>query len=280
MTKWVGSHVSAAGGIYNAIDIASINNCNTFAFFLSSPRSWRKTDLSEEDITEFQAKCQQESFRLDRLLPHGNYLINLASSDSEILEKSREMLYSELEKCSRLGIKYYNVHPGSSTDRHEGHLRLADEVNKALEKFTDITLLIENEAAQGNTLCKNLSELQLLFENIHPKDRFGFCIDTCHLFASGHDIRKQETLEAFLDEFDEKISLRHLCAFHLNDSKHDCGEKKDRHENLGKGYIGLETFQWLMRDKRLDDKIFITETPGKIPGITKEEVTMLRKECS
>ena len=262
--KHIGSHVSANGGISNAIDNAvRIGAQGTFAFFLSSPRTWRMVPLDETSIEKFKSKLEQNGIKSKNLLPHGSYLLNLASNDVDILSKSRTGFHAELQKCKQLGISLYNVHPGSAgkDGKKEDALNiLIESINLAHQKVSDVTIVIENMSGQGNVLCSDLSDFAFILDKVCDKTRLGFCLDTCHLFAAGYDISKGIT--TVLQEFDIVVGREYLKAFHLNDSMYDLGMKKDRHQNLGKGKIGWLPFEELMKDRTLDDIIFITETPG------------------
>lgn len=256
--------MSANGGIHQAVENAShVGVQGTFAFFLSSPRSWKGSELGEIAVNKFTELLKTHGIKAENLLPHGNYLINLASSDNDVLLKSRTLIASELEKCKKLNIKYYNVHPGSAGktgNKTEALKILVESINLTHTVVPDVTIVIENMAGQGNVLCSDLSDFKVIVDGVKDKSRIGFCLDTCHLFAAGYDVSKD--IKGTLAIFDEQVGRSYLKAFHLNDSMYDLGMKKDRHAKLGCGKIGWKMFHTLMQDSSLDDVIFITETPG------------------
>jgi len=279
--KYIGSHVSAAGGASKAVLNATSRGCvGTFAFFLSSPRTWKSSPLKETEITLFKKMCAEHGFNPDKLLPHGNYLINPASGDEVIMKKSRELFLSELTKCSQLGIKLYNFHPGSagSGDRREALSRLAESINIAHTSVPEVITVLENMSGQGNILCSTFEEMRTVIDGVHDKTRVRVCLDTCHLFAAGYDISTKLGLEETVQQFDTIVGWEYLVAFHLNDSKENCGQKRDRHENLGDGKIGWTPFDLLMKDKSMAEMIFITETPGSFVHSC-AELTRLRNAC-
>lgn len=265
----IGSHVSAAGGIHNAVTTSINRGCvGTFAMFLSSPRTWRtKSSFSEEEVQLFKQLCSENGYRLDKILPHGNYLINLASENPDLLQKSRNMFHTELKKCQQLGISLYNFHPGSpgkgtAEQRKNALIQVADEINKAHSAIPNICLVAENMAGQGNVLCRDFHEISTIIAHVEDKTRVGVCLDTCHLFAAGFDFRDEGNYMKIVQDFDDIVGLRYLRAFHLNDSLDECGKKKDRHMDIGKGKIGEEAFKRLLQDDRFLDVTFITETPA------------------
>lgn len=275
--KFIGQHVSASGGPQNAVKNAKLSKCDSFALFLSPPNRWTKTSVcNEKNVSAFKKEC---NFDLTKcVVPHGNYLINLASSDPDIYKKSYETILNELKICNQLDIKMYNFHPGSSKggDRTIAINNLVNSINNLMKEVQDITILIENMAGQGNVLCRTFEEIALVIEGIEDKDRIGVTIDTCHLFAAGYDISTEDGYIKTFREFDEIVGIKYIKAFHLNDSKEKCGSKKDRHEDIGYGHIGKKFFEMLLSDDRFDNLAFITETPcNNINNL--EEVSMLKQ---
>lgn len=274
--KFIGQHVSASGGPQNAVKNAKMSKCDSFAFFLSPPNRWTKvSSCNEKNASIFKNDCNFDFST--SVVPHGNYLINLASSDTDIYNKSYETILNELKICNQLGIKLYNFHPGSSKggDKMIAINNLTNAINNLMKEVQDITILIENMAGQGNVLCRNFEEIAAIIKGIENKDRIGVTIDTCHLFAAGYDISNEEGYLKTFKDFDEIVGIKYIKAFHLNDSKESCGSKKDRHEDIGYGHIGKKFFEMLLSDDRFDNLAFITETPC-ININNLEEVSMLK----
>ncbi|KNE61379.1 apurinic endonuclease (APN1) [Allomyces macrogynus ATCC 38327] len=278
--KLVGAHVSAAGGPENAVknglkigylclyrvddlnvvdsfDLDPHRSCNAMSFFLKSSRSWKSKPLSDESIAAFKQECSTHVYDAAvTMIPHGSYLVNLGNPDAEKRHKSYEFFLDEMQRCDALGIKFYNFHPGSTVGEcteDECITHIATEVNKALAATTSVMAVIENTAGQGNNVGYKWEHLRDLIAQIKDKDRVGVCLDTCHLFAAGYDIRTREAYEETIREFDALVGLKYLKAFH--------DVAKDRHAPLGDGKIGLEPFKYFMQDPRFDHLLFILETP-------------------
>lgn len=264
--KHIGTHVSAAGGVSVSPKLAHARGGGAFAFFLTAPRTFTTKPLSPQEVDNFKEACNLLGFnRESALLPHGNYLINLASAKPDTFAKGQSLFHDELKRCNQLGIKHYNLHPGSATigSREDAMSRVATAINEAHALIPDVVILLENMSGQGTTLGTTLDELQSILQLVHDQSRVGICIDTCHIFAAGqYDLRERKEYERLISDLEAKGLLQQVKAFHLNDSKKGFAEKLDRHENLGKGTIGSSAFTWLMQDPRLDEKIFITETPS------------------
>lgn len=259
-----GAHVSTQGGISNSVTNAYKIGCNAFALFLKSPRRWVSPQYTQEEVDKFKANCEEYKYDpLLDILPHGQYFINLTNPDPEKAEKSYDSLIDELKRCEQLGIGLYNLHPGSSMNgSHETQLKqLADYLNKAIAQTKFVKILLENMAGKGNLVANNLSDLKTVISLIDDKSRIGVCIDTCHTFAAGYDIREKESFDKFWQHFDELIGMKYLGAIHLNDSKAPFDCKKDLHEKLGQGFIGLETFRLLSHDPRFTKIPIVLETP-------------------
>lgn len=283
MTKFIGQHVSSSGGPQNAVKSAKISGCDAFAFFLSSPNRWTRTsNCKDSNVNSFKNSIIENNYDLNNcVVPHGNYLINLASSDPDIYKKSYETISNELKICNQLGIKLYNFHPGSSKggDKNIAITNLINAINNLMKEIDNVTILIENMAGQGNVLCKSFEEIAAVINGIENKDRIGVTIDTCHLFAAGYDISTEEGYINTFKEFDEIVGIKYIKAFHLNDSKEACGLKKDRHEDIGYGHIGIEFFKMLLSDIRFDNLAFITETPCTNVNST-DEIAILKSFCN
>ncbi|KAG4305742.1 hypothetical protein PORY_000652 [Pneumocystis oryctolagi] len=264
---FVGAHVSAAKGVHNAVlNNASIGG-NAFAMFLKSQRKWTAPELKQQDIDYFKRLCKEYGYDLKKhVLPHGSYLVNLANSDKEKRDKAYMNFIDDVKRCEKLGIGKFNFHPGScgTSTREDGIKHLTDCINRAHKEVNDVVLVIENMAGQGNTLGNSFEELATILDKVEDKSRIGICLDTCHLFASGYDIRTKESYDNVMDEFQNKIGFKYLAGVHLNDSKTPLGSKRDLHANIGCGYIGLEAFRVLINDKRMQGIPLILETPSSI----------------
>ncbi|BFZ53119.1 DNA-(apurinic or apyrimidinic site) lyase [Savitreella phatthalungensis] len=261
---FVGAHVSMAKSIANAVTNANHIGGNAFALFLKNQRKWVSPPMAEEDAAEFRKRMVE--FKYDgktQVLPHGSYLINLANDDGEKRQQAYDCFLDDLKRCERLGITRYNFHPGStgSTSREKGIANVAACINRAVSETKDVTIVVENMAGHGNIIGGPIEELASIVEQVEDKSRVGVCLDTCHLFAAGHDIRTQDKYDTLISKFDKLVGLKYLCGWHLNDSKADLGANKDLHQNIGLGYLGLEPFRCIMNDARLEGMPLILETP-------------------
>lgn len=245
----IGAHVSAAGGIANAPKNAVAIGANAFALFTKNQRRWVSKPLDEEQIALFQQNCAEANISMDAILPHDSYLINLGHPDDELLTKSREAFYDEIARCEQIGLTLLNFHPGShlrQIDTDKCLSRISESINFALSQSTKVTAVIENTAGQGSNLGHSFEQLAQIIDGVEDKSRVGICIDTCHMFAAGYDIRSQESCLSVFNLFDKIVGNRYLKAMHLNDSKTKLNSRVDRHESLGKGEIGAEAFSTLM----------------------------------
>jgi len=261
--KYVGAHVSASGGVFNAPLNAQKIGALGFALFLKNQRQWKSTPFTEDEITKFKENCEKENYSPGAILPHDSYLINLGSPGEEGLKKSREAFIDELNRCSQLGLKYLNFHPGSHKkliSEDDCMKLIAEGINIALEVTKGVTAVIENTSGQGGNIGYRFEHLARLIELVEDKTRIGVCLDTCHTFAAGYDIRTGETYEKTMRSFDEIVGLGYLKGMHLNDSMVELGSKKDRHHSLGKGLLGWETFRMIMQDPRLENMPLVLET--------------------
>ncbi|MCP1315028.1 MULTISPECIES: deoxyribonuclease IV [unclassified Halomonas] len=279
--KYIGAHVSAAGGPDQAVLRAVEIDANAFALFTKNQRQWQGKPLTSEAIAAFKAACREHGFGPAQILPHDSYLINLGHPESEGLEKSRAAFLDEMQRCEQLGLSLLNFHPGSflkKISERDCLLRIAESVNLALEKTAGVTAVIENTAGQGTNLGWHFDHLATIIEHVEDKRRVGVCIDTCHAFAAGYDLRSAKAAEAMLDELERVVGIEYLRGMHLNDAKSDFGSRVDRHHGLGKGNIGLEAFTALMQDARTDDIPLILETVE--PENWPEEIRWLRAQVS
>jgi AP endonuclease-1 len=268
--KYVGAHVSIAGGIEHAVSNSVLIGGQAFALFLKSQRRWENPELKEDQVVAFKNFLSLYNYDDSKILPHGSYLVNLGSPQKTILDKGRRMFFHDIERCGRLGISLYNFHPGSSTGectKEESIRNIAESINIAHTINRNVTCVIENMSGQGFTIGGDFHELASIIEQVQDKSRVGVCLDTCHLFAYGYDIRTAEKFDNVIKRFDGIVGLKYLRALHLNDSQSELGSKKDRHMNIGKGKIGIEAFRFIMNDPRFDHIPLILETP-----VNQEEV--------
>ncbi len=280
-SKRVGAHISAAGGVFNAFANNAAIDGRAFACFLKSQRKWASPPLSEGDVQKFNETALEFKFEKHYILPHGSYLINLANPDPEARTKSFDNFLDDLKRCERLGISLYNFHPGSTVGKcsvKEALQHVADAINKAHTLVEGVCVVLETMAGQGNVIGSKFEELAGIIERIEDKTRIGVCIDTCHIFSAGYDIRSKIAYEKTMALFESKIGFKYLKGVHLNDSKTGFNEGKDRHENIGKGKIGLNTFRFIMNDPRFNDIPMVLETPAsedQSTDIYKKEIELL-----
>ena len=274
--KYVGAHVSAAGGVFNAPINATKIGAKAFALFTKNQRQWDAKPLSAEEITRFKHECDKAEILPKHILPHDSYLINLGHPDSEQREKSLHAFLDEVKRCDMLGLDKLNFHPGSHLKRlseEECLKAISDSMNEVLRQTKNVTLVVENTAGQGSNLGYKMEHLSYLMQNSIDAERVGVCIDTCHLFTSGYDIRDEESYKQTMKKFDTIVGFQYLKGMHLNDSKPDLGKRVDRHDSLGKGKLGLEPFGFIMNDSRMDDIPLILETIDE--AIWAEEIALL-----
>lgn len=275
--KYIGAHVSAAGGVENAPLNAGEIDATAFALFTKNQRQWTAKPLETATIDAFKSNCDSLGFTPESILPHDSYLINLAHPEAEPLEKSRKAFIDEMERCEQLGLTLLNFHPGS-------HLRkipidtaldcVAESINIALDKTSGVTAVIENTAGQGSNLGFEFAHLARIIDNVEDKSRVGVCIDTCHTFTSGYPLRTFDEFSATFAEFEATVGFNYLRGMHLNDSKPELGSHVDRHESLGVGKIGFDLFTFIMKDDRFDGIPLILETPN--PERWPEEINALK----
>ena len=264
--KYIGAHVSASGGVENAPVNAHQIGAKAFALFTKNQRQWFSSPLTEENIRSFKANCAKYSFSPDHILPHDSYLINLGNPEKEMLAKSRKSFLDEMQRCELLGLKLLNFHPGAHMKLHSEAdcLKLiAESVNLALQKTKGVTAVIENTAGQGSAVGHRFEHVKKIIELTDDKSRIGVCLDTCHTFTAGYDIKSEKGYEATLKEFENMVGIQYLKGVHLNDSKKELGTHVDRHENLQKGVMGEDLFRLIMNDPRFDNLPLILETPDE-----------------
>ena len=276
--KLIGAHVSASGGVDNAPENARLIGANAFALFTKNQRQWAAKPLESSVISAFKDRCRQNGFSADAILPHDSYLINLGSPETEKLEKSRAAFVDEMVRCQQLGLHLLNFHPGShlkKINEDECLARIAESINLAHLSVPNVVAVIENTAGQGSNLGFRFEHLAQIIEQVTDKSRVGVCIDTCHTFASGYDLRTEDSTDSVLTELDNVVGLSYLRGMHLNDSKGGLGSRIDRHHSLGQGEIGWDCFRRLMQDDRLDGIPLILETID--PSIWSQEIATLRR---
>lgn len=275
--KLIGAHVSAAGGVFNAPGNAARIGANAFALFTKNQRQWAAKPLEQDAIKAFKARCQQYGFSADAILPHDSYLINLGAPETDKLEKSRAAFIDEMQRCHQLGLTLLNFHPGSHLKKiaeRDCLALIAESINLAHQQVPEVVTVIENTAGQGSNLGWRFEHLAEMIAQVEDKSRVGICIDTCHTFAAGYDLRTEAATEATFAEFDQVVGMSYLRAMHLNDSKTGLGSHVDRHHSLGEGYIGWDCFRYLMRDNRFDNIPLVLETIN--PDLWQQEISTLR----
>ncbi|MBP7980139.1 MAG: deoxyribonuclease IV [Tolumonas sp.] len=275
--KYIGAHVSAAGGIELAVERAVEIGANAFALFTKNQRQWHAPDLTSKTISAFRHACEKAGFLPEQILPHDSYLINLGHPEAEALEKSRNAFIDEMQRCEQLGLCYLNFHPGSHLNtlpEEESLRRVAESINIALDITKGVTAVIENTAGQGTNLGWRFEHLAAIIERVEDKSRVGVCYDTCHAFAAGYDMRTPETCVATFAEFDRVVGFNYLKGMHINGAKCTFGSRIDRHHSLQEGNLGTAVFEFIMRDSRFDRIPLILETVN--PDIWAEEISWLR----
>lgn len=263
MRQLLGAHTSIAGGVDTAIERAEKLNFTAIQIFTKNNNQWRANPLSEEVITNYKSKLSDSDIQF--VVAHDSYLINLCAKDKELLEKSRNAFIEELERCEQLGIPHLNFHPGAhgGQGEAEGLKIIAESINMAHEKTKGfkVSSMLEATAGQGTSLGYKFEHLRDIIDMVDEKERMTVCIDTAHIFAAGYDIRSPKTYNQVMKDFDDIIGLDRLKCFHMNDSKKDLGTRVDRHEHIGKGFIGLEGFTNIMNDKKIEKIAKVLETP-------------------
>jgi len=275
--KYIGAHVSAAGGVELCVARAQTLGANAFALFTKNQRQWHAPPLKAETIAAFRQACAAGGFSPQQILPHDSYLINLGHPDEAALAKSREAFLDELQRCQQLGLCYLNFHPGSHLNQlsEEAALaRVSESINWALSRSDDVVAVIENTAGQGSNLGWSFEHLAQIIDGVTDKSRVGVCLDTCHAFAAGYDLRTGEGCEATFNQFAQTVGFGYLKGMHLNGAKSTLGSRVDRHHSLQQGNLGEAVFQFIMQDARFDGIPMVLETVE--PDIWREEIAWLR----
>ena len=275
--KRIGAHVSASGGVSNAPLNAAKIGADAFAMFVKNQRRWDAPPLSAEEITAFKDALKQSGIRAEHVLVHDSYLINLGHPREAEREKSLNAFMDEIRRCKALGLRLLNFHPGSHLNEISAQVcldNIAGSLNFAIANTAGVKLVLENTAGQGSNLGYDFAQLAYVIDKISNKDRIGVCIDTCHAFAAGYDLRSPQAYERTMSEFDHAIGYKFLSGMHLNDTKNELGVRKDRHESLGRGFLGLAAFENIMNDPNIDEIPLILETIDE--SLWAEEIALLR----
>ena len=259
----VGCHVSASGSIDKAVDNAVERNCTAFQIFTRSPRSWHAKELTKEVIDAFKSKLKDSKIDRFAICAHMPYLPNLATPKDDAFEKSVNTLVSEVERCAQLGIPYLVTHLGShlGTCEEAGIKRLVDGLTKAGQTKNDVMILLENTAGQKNSVGSDFQQLGEIFKQLKPEKKFGVCLDTCHAFVAGYDLRTKEKVKETFKEFDKHVGVENLKILHLNDARGELGCNLDRHYHLGLGGIGEEGITSVVKFANKKKIPIILETP-------------------
>ena len=275
--KYIGAHVSASGGVENAPVNAHLIGATAFALFTRNQRQWESSPLTKKSIETFKSNCEKYGYKPEQILPHDSYLINLGHPEAEPLQKSRMAFLDEMQRCEQLGLDRLNFHPGShlgKTDIDTCLKIIAESINWTLERTKGVTAVIENTAGQGTNMGHTFEQIHTIIDQVEDKSRVGVCIDTCHAFTAGYQMNTLEGYSLTWKKFGEIIGFEYLKGMHINDSKKEFGSRVDRHDSIGKGFIGNELFRWIMNDSRLDGIPLILETPNE--DIWAEEIALLK----
>ena len=274
--KFVGAHCSASGGVFNAVKNAQKIGAKAFALFTKNQKRWDAKPLDAKTLDLWFKALDESGILAKHILPHDSYLINLGNPDEEKLLKSRDAFVDELQRCDILGLDRLNFHPGSHLEKLTKKQKedisyvdsvearcldtIAESINIALDKTSNVKAVMENTAGQGTNLGYKFEHLAYIIDKVEDKSRVGVCIDTCHMFTSGYDIRTKETYNKTWEDFSNIVGFEYLMGMHINDSKPPLGSRVDRHHSIGEGEIGLDAFRFIMNDDRMDDIPLILET--------------------
>ncbi len=287
--KFFGAHVSVSGGVFNAPLQAKELGAKAFALFTKNQKRWDAKPFDTKTLDLWFKNLEDSQILSQHILPHDSYLINLGNPDDEKLLKSRNAFIDELNRCDILGLDRLNFHPGSHLQKipkkdpnydellYSAEIEclelIAESINIALDKTKNVKAVIENTAGQGTNLGYKFEHLAYIIDKVEDKSRIGVCIDTCHMFTAGYDIRTKEAYDNTWNEFDKVVGREFLMGMHINDSKPELGTRVDRHESLGMGKIGYDAFELIANDSRMDNIPLILETPN--PDIWVDEIKKL-----
>lgn len=272
----LGAHMSVAGGLYTAFERGDRVGCTAMQIFTKNSNQWSDPLLTQEDIAKYREAQNKSKVRI--VVSHDSYLINLCGATRELLSKSRNAFVNEIERCRLLGIRYVIFHPGAHTtqDRKAALKVVSESLNFAHEATAgaEVVTLIETTAGQGTTVGSSFAEIAGIISGVKHRDRIGVCIDTCHIFAAGYDIRTKAAYDKTMHEFEKTIGFGMLHAIHFNDAKKPLNSRVDRHEHIGKGEIGKQAFGFFMNDEKLADVPKILETPKGEDGYKMDIVNL------
>ena len=276
MNKFVGAHVSVSGGVQNGPLNAMAIGAKAFALFTKNQKRWDAKPFDTKTLDAWFKNLEESGILPKHILPHDSYLINLGHPEEEKLVKSRNAFVDELERCDILGLDRLNFHPGSHLVKLGKKVENRDEIlysseiecleviaqsiNIALDKTKNVKAVIENTAGQGTNLGYKFEHLAYIIDKVEDKSRIGVCIDTCHMFTAGYDIRTKEAYDKTWNDFGKIVGFEYLMGMHINDSKPELGSRVDRHHSLGCGEIGWDAFEYIMKDARMDDIPLVLET--------------------
>lgn len=271
-----GAHMSISGGFDKALERGEKINCHTIQIFTKNNNQWKAKEITDKELNKFHSLY--DTLHISPVVAHDSYLINLASPDPELHRKSMEAFFHEMERCEKLRIPYLVFHPGAHTGSGEktGLKKIVQSINLLLKraKGFKVLLLLETTAGQGTSLGYKFEHLAEIIKMVRQKKSIGICLDTCHIFAAGYDITTRKGYKKTFESFNKLIGIEKLKVIHINDSKKELGSRIDRHEHIGKGYLGLEPFRFLVNDKRFTSIPKILETPKG--SDLKEDVGNLR----
>jgi AP endonuclease 1 len=260
----IGAHVSSAGGVHNSIHNAMHIGANSLALFLKSQRKWTNPPIAPEAREQFLSLHKEHKFEVHKhCLPHGSYLVNLAQAEKDKANQAYEAFLDDLQRCESLGIRLYNFHPGNTNGdtKEAATKRIAAQLNKAHKATSTVVTVLENMAGQGNVVGSTFEDLRDIIKHVDDKSRVGVCIDTCHAFAAGYDLRTPEAFKATFDALEEIVGTKYLMAFHLNDSKAPFESHRDLHANIGTGFLGIRAFHNIMNHAAFEGLPMVLETP-------------------
>ena len=259
----IGLHVSIAGSVANAVTNAVERECSAFQIFTGNPRGWYSKDITNEDVTNFKKNLSESSIDRFATVAHMPYLPNLSTPDITGYEKSIKAMKREVERCAKIGIPYLVTHLGShkGSGEESGIQRLTAALIEVAKTKNDVIILLENTAGQKNSVGSDFTQLAEIFFSLEPADRFGICIDTCHAFAAGYELKNEKSVKETFEKFDKEIGLKHLKILHLNDSKGDLGSHLDRHDHIGLGQIGSAGLSKVIKLMNKNKIPIILETP-------------------
>ncbi|KAK3674471.1 DNA-(apurinic or apyrimidinic site) lyase [Recurvomyces mirabilis] len=260
----IGAHVSASGGVQQAVLNSVHIGANAFALFLKSQRKWENPPLLEDQCKTWHSHCNEHKYdHTNHIVPHGSYLVNLAHTDKTRTDQAYTAFVDDLKRCERLGITLYNFHPGNdqNNNRPAAIAHLASNLNHAHAETKAVVTLLETMAHGGNTIGSTFEDLRDIIQLVDDKTRVGVCIDTCHIFAAGYDLRTPEAFKQCMDEFEKVVGFKYLRAMHLNDSKAPFASFKDLHANIGTGFLGLRAFHNVANEARFAGLPLVLETP-------------------